>query len=349
MAGLTYTLVPDGIDDPAHPSGGNTYDRRVIGGLGELGWAVCERAVPGRWPRPARDDLDGLGRVLASIPDGSTALIDGLVASAAAGVLVPASARLALAVLVHMPLGVDESGAADGERAVLRRAAGVITTSAWTRDRLVQRYGLDPRRVNVAEPGVDPADRAPGSATGGRLLCVGVLAPHKGQDVLVQALDRVPDLAWSCSLAGALDVEPAFADRVRAAAGRLAGRVRFAGPLVGDELAAAYAATDLLVLPSRAETYGMVVGEALARAIPVVASDVGGVPCTLGRDPSGAAPGRLVDPGDAPALSSALRDWLADPDLRGRWRAAAARRRTTLTGWSTTARRVGDALAGVTR
>ena len=67
------------------------------------------------------------------------------------------------------------------------------------------------------------------------------------------------------------------------------------------------------MLPSRAETYGMVVTEALARGIPVLASDAGGLPETLGRDPDGRVPGLLVPPGDAAALAAALRGWLDDP------------------------------------
>ena len=47
-----HVVVPEGIDDPARPSGGNTYDRRVCRGLAALGWAVREHAVPGDWPRP---------------------------------------------------------------------------------------------------------------------------------------------------------------------------------------------------------------------------------------------------------------------------------------------------------
>ena len=93
-------------------------------------------------------------------------------------------------------------------------------------------------------------------------------------------------------------------------------RVRLTGPLTGAALDAAYAAADLLVVPSRAETYGMVVTEALARGIPVLASDAGGLPETLGRDPGGRVPGVLVQSGDAAALAAALRGWLIDSGRR---------------------------------
>ena len=76
------------------------------------------------------------------------------------------------------------------------------------------------------------------------------------------------------------------------------GRVRFSGPQADADLAGSYAAADLLVLPSRAETYGMVVAEALARGLPVVAAEVGGVPEALGHGADGTRPGLLVPPGD---------------------------------------------------
>ncbi len=49
-----YVVVPDGIDDPARPSGGNAYDRRVCAGLAALGWSVREHAGPGRLAPPGR-------------------------------------------------------------------------------------------------------------------------------------------------------------------------------------------------------------------------------------------------------------------------------------------------------
>ncbi len=92
------------------------------------------------------------------------------------------------------------------------------------------------------------------------------------------------------------------------------------------------------MLPSRAEAYGMVVTEALARGIPVLAADVGGVAQALGTAPDGRIPGILVPPGDHAKLTAALRRWLIEPDLRARLRDAARARRTTLDGWEVTTR-----------
>jgi glycosyltransferase involved in cell wall biosynthesis len=88
----------------------------------------------------------------------------------------------------------------------------------------------------------------------------------------------------------------------------------------------------------------MVVTEALARGIPVVASAVGGVGEALGHAADGSPPGLLVAPGDPDALAGALRSWLTDPGLRRRLRASARDRRTALTGWAVTARRVSAVL-----
>jgi glycosyltransferase involved in cell wall biosynthesis len=117
-----------------------------------------------------------------------------------------------------------------------------------------------------------------------------------------------------------------------------------AGPRTGRALDEAYAAADALVLASRAETYGMVVTEALARAVPVLASDVGGVPEALGATADGRRPGLLTPPGDVAALAGSLRRWLGEADLRRDLRAAARERRTALTGWPETADRVASVL-----
>ena len=351
-----HVIVPEGIDDPARPSGGNAYDRRVCRELAALGWTVREQAVPGDWPRPGPAGHAALARAVRRIPDGAVVLLDGLIASAAPRALVPHARRLRQVVLVHMPLGHrppdDEAGAVRArEREVLAAAAAVVTTSAWTRRRLEELYGLPAGRVHVARPGVDAAPVAPGTAAGDALLCVAAVTPGKGHDVLLEGLATTADLSWRCACVGSLDRDPAFADGVRRRARDrgLDERVRFRGPRTGPDLDRAYAAADLLVLASHAETYGMVVTEALARGVPVLAAEVGGVTEALGQAADGTRPGLLVPPGDPAALGAALRSWLGDAELRGRLRGAARQRRASLCRWPATTAVLAGVLAGAAR
>jgi glycosyltransferase involved in cell wall biosynthesis len=272
----------------------------------------------------------------------------GPVASTAPEVLVPQAGRLRLVALVHMPLGHDPAhrDARRREGEVLAAVASVVTTSPWARRTLLELYGLPGDRVHVAEPGVDAADLAPGTTDGGALLCVAAVIPGKGHDVLCDALATLTDMSWRCLCAGRLDRDPTFADglRRRILDRDLSDRVTLPGPLVGADLARSYGAADLLVLASRGETYGMVVTEALARALPVLATDVGGVREALGNTPTGPA-GLLVAADEPALLAAALRRWLTDEELRDRLRGAAARRRRTLPSWQAASGRVGNVLA----
>ena len=352
-----HVVVPAWVDDPDRPSGGNTYDRHVCRGLTEAGRLSRRHLAVGGWPHPDEGELAALDRLLDGIPAGSVVLVDGLVASGASAVMVRAATRLRLVVLVHMLLEVPDDGGPDrrecraaGERTALASARVVVATSRWTARRLVDRLGLPAARVVVAEPGADPAAPSPGSSDGGNLICVGAVTPTKGQDLLVSALASLAHLRWRCVLAGSTDVEPGFAAEVRRqVTGRgLSGRVELVGPLHPEDLAAQYARADLLVVPSRSESYGMVVTEALARGVPVLASDVGGVPDTLGRTPTGNVPGLLVAPEPA-SLGTALGSWLTDPGLRRRLRSAARERASGLPGWDDTVATVSAALVEAAR
>jgi glycosyltransferase involved in cell wall biosynthesis len=349
-------VVPEGIDDPARPSGGNAYDRQVCRGLSSLGWSVHEHAVPGCWPRPDAASGAALADVVQRLPDDAVVLLDGLIASTAPAVLVPQSSRLRLVVLVHMPLGHRPAGDATDaararEREVLSVAAAVVTTSAWTRRRLLELYPLSADRVHVAEPAVDAADLATGTAAGGALLCVAAVTSDKGHDVLLDALAKTTDLSWHCVCVGSLDRDPAFVQglRRRSRDAGIGDRVCFPGPRTGADLDRSYAAADVMVLASRAETYGMVVTEALARGLPVVAAEVGGLTEALGHGADGIRPGLLVPPDDPEALGAALRAWLGDAALRERLRRAARERRESLSRWSTTTSVLADVLAGASR
>jgi glycosyltransferase involved in cell wall biosynthesis len=350
---VVHLVVPDGIDDPARPSGGNTYDRHLCRELGSLGWSVPARAVPGFWERPRAASFAALEQAVCQIPDDAVVLLDGLIASTAPEVLVPQARRLRLVVLVHMPLGhrPPDGEARRRERAVLAVASSILTTSAWARDRLLDLYALPDHRVHVAEPGVEPAELAGGTPAGEALLCVGAVVFEKGHDVLLAALGSISEHSWSCLCVGSLERDRPFVEslRRRSQDAGLDGRVSFPGPRTGDALENSYASADLLVLASRAETYGLVVTEALARGLPVIASEVGGLAEALGRGADGVRPGLLVAPEDPVALRGALCDWLGDAALRARLRRAARERRDSLPRWSATASTVARVLSEARR
>ncbi|WP_433825055.1 glycosyltransferase family 4 protein [Actinoplanes sp. CA-015351] len=258
--------------------------------------SVRESAVPGNWPRPEAAARQAVSEILRSVPDGGTVLLDGLVACGIPEILEPHAGRLRLAILVHLPLADETALSADEattlaalERRSLRLASLVIATSTEAARRIERMHDLPD--VHVAPPGVDPSPLAEPSPAGGRLLTVASLTHRKGQDVLIAALKQLADLEWTCTLVGA---GPAVPERLP--------NVLLPGPLTGAALDAAYADADIFVLPSRAETYGMVVTEALARGLPVIATAVGGVPEALGTAPApaGPAPGHQAPGHSAP-------------------------------------------------
>ncbi len=301
-AAVAHLVVPAGYDDPQRASGGNAYDREVHTGLVRRGWSVAVHPISDAWPLPHNGIGTAIDSELASIPAGGVVVVDGLLGGVAATELVRHAARLRLVVMVHMP---EPPGAPPGP--VLRAARLVIATSQATGRALTTEHDLAPAGLLVAPPGVTSAEAAVGTPTGGALLCVAAVSAAKGHDVLFAALaelTRRTPRAWSCVCAGDLDRDPDFVDRQRRelAERGLSERVHLAGTLAGAQLDRAYAAADLLVLASRHEGYGMVVTEALARGLPVIATAVGGVPEALGhaarwataRDPGAARRCRCV-------------------------------------------------------
>ena len=200
-------------------------------------------------------------------------------------------------------------------------------------------------------------------------IAVAALLPNKDQTLLLAALSRLTDLPWTVSLIGSDTADPAYAAQLRAEVDRLglARRVSIPGELRGPALDAEWDAADLSLLISRAETYGLVVTESLARGVPVLVREGTGAVEALAAgtlngsrhgSPSGPPapevpapdlpelPGAAVGLGTDPApLADLLRRWLSEPGLRQRWRDAAGAARGRLPGWDATARTVLESLA----
>src|SRR5262249_32156092 len=224
-----------------------------------------------------------------------------------------------LVALVHHPLALETGLSPDdadalrqSERAALAAVHHVVVTSATTAHLLAADYAVPAERITVALPGNDAVARTPVHHDGPvALLSVGALVPRKGYDVLLAALARITDLRWRLTIAGARDRSPATAAEIDATIARLGLTERgiVTGAVSDARLAALYGGTDVFVLASRFEGYGMAIAEAVAYGVPVVATHAGAVPDTL---PCGA--GILVQPDDSAALAAALRSIIGDDE-----------------------------------
>jgi glycosyltransferase involved in cell wall biosynthesis len=327
-------LVPGSLESL---TGGYTYDRRMMAALGSRGWSIAVRELDHSFPFPTSVAREHAVSVLAGIADGTTILVDGLALGALPGEIEHEAARLRFVALVHHPLaaetGLDPVKAAaleTGERRALAAVRLVIVTSRATAGALAV-YGVERHRVIVVEPGTDPAPLARGSPGGAvSLLCVATLIPRKGHEILLRALAALPDLDWRLTCIGSLRRDPATAERVRERLRTegLGDRVGLAGEVDAATLAAHYNRADVFVLATLYEGYGMVVAEALARGLPIVASATGAIAELVGDEA-----GLLVPPGDVVSLTAALSQVLADPRARERITQGAWRVRGRLPTW----------------
>jgi len=338
--------------DLATPTGGYAYDRRMIAELEHLGWQIDIVDLGEGFPWPggaARKDALAL---LAAVPDGRAIVIDGL----AFGVLPDAAARLRsrnpLVALVHHPLAM-ETGLTDqqsdefraSERAALAAASHVIVTSDATARQLAADYGVPAACITVARPGNDSVPMAQGSRDGVvRLLSVGALVRRKGFDVLVAALATLADLPWRLTIAGDRDRDPKTSAQLDADIARhqLGDRTEVLGAVSPEKLAALYAASDVFVLASRYEGYGMACAEAIAHGLPVIGTNAGAIPDTVA-----AGAGVLVAPDDAGALAAVLRRTIENPEHRRRLAASARQAASRLPTWQDSAKLISRALEAV--
>jgi D-inositol-3-phosphate glycosyltransferase len=246
-------------------------------------------------------------------------------------------------------LKVDAArGAADGqepqlrvdtERQIIEQVDTIIAANARERAEMIWWYGRTSNNIATVPCGIDldlfrPQDRAAARAALGlgaepTMLYVGRIDPVKGIDFLLDGFARLHD-RWEGALPPRLllvggtmsdgELGPDLAGLRDAAAARGgAEQITFCGPQPHDALPTYYAATDLTVVPSRYESFGLVAVESMACGTPVVASRAGGLAYTIEDQQNGF----LVPYGDADILAAALNRALGDAALRERLRRGA--------------------------
>jgi D-inositol-3-phosphate glycosyltransferase len=238
------------------------------------------------------------------------------------------------------------------EAEVIGCSDAILASCAAEADQLERLYGADPARIELVAPGVDHAFFSPGDRLGARsalqhldlghgpvLLFVGRIQPLKGLDVAVRALAALgrPDarlvvVGGASGSEGAAEVERI--DKLVAELG-VAGQLRRVEPVPHHLLSTYYRAADVVLVPSRSESFGLVALEAAACGTPVVAAAVGGLRTLVDHGRTGF----LVEGRDPAAFAAYTDELLTSPGLATELSRQAARRARGFT-WSTAAGRL---------
>lgn len=261
------------------------------------------------------------------------------------------------------PSSPEPAGRERAEAEVIACSDVILANGPEEADDLRRHYDARPERIEIVPPGVDHAFFSPGdrdgarvalgwcepgriSEVGGRgavqhpvLLFVGRIQPLKGLDVAVRALAALDRPDAELVVVGGPSGPGGAAElaRVQAMVGELglSDRVRFVAPQPHHLLSTWYRAADVVLVPSRSESFGLVALEAAACGTPVVAAAVGGLRTLVepGRT------GELVEGREPEAFAACVAQLLARPDQARAMGARAAERARRYT-WSTTAARL---------
>ncbi len=237
------------------------------------------------------------------------------------------------------------------EQAIVQEVDGLVASTEQEKQELLTLYQADPAKIAVIPPGVNTAQFHPTDPIRARdrlglprswriALFVGRIQQIKGIDVLLFAFDRLrrhsqaPEHLHLLCLGGDKPGSPRMSREQRrlmelAARLELEGSVHFLGAKDQATLRDYYNAADLVVLPSRAESFGLVALEAMACGRPVVASHTGGLPSIV----TDGVNGFLCPVGDEECLASKMDLVLSNPELR-EWLGEKALARARRQSWS---------------
>ncbi|HSG79321.1 MAG TPA: glycosyltransferase [Acidimicrobiia bacterium] len=246
------------------------------------------------------------------------------------------------------------------ETEVIARAGCVVASTPIEAGELLEHYGASPERLCVSPPGVDHDRFGPGDRRAARarlgigpepiILFAGRIQPLKALDVSLAAFEMLahdlPSLRLVVVGGPSGPQGDAEITRTQALARHMGvgDRLEIRGPLPHDDLSDAYRAANVLHVPSRSESFGLVAVEAQACGLPVVASRVGGLPYVVADDRSGL----LVSGWDPADHAVALHRVLTEPETARRLGRGALERSERFS-WSATADRLLELYSGIQR
>lgn len=316
-------------------TGGYGYDRRLMSELQKCGLQIQHIELSESFPKPSASALNDASNQFASLPDGSTIIVDGLAFGVMDDIAEKHAKRLKLIALCHHPLALESGLSAQdaktfqkSEQRALSAAQAILVTSHNTARILQQQFDIPIEKITVALPGTDKHIFSLCNGLPPILLTVATLTQRKAHDILIDALAQVAHLPWRARFVGGMEFDPQWVTYLQNKVDSygLMHRITFVGSV--DDISNEYSQADIFVLPSLFEGYGMAFAEALSFGLPIVATRTGAVQDVV---PENA--GILIPPGNIDVLAACLTQLLCDNTERKQLQQGAQQAAQKLSTW----------------
>jgi len=309
-----FFLIPGNINAL---TGGYLYNRYMVEGMRKKGHVV-EILQLDECMLQAQEIEAKCSLIFKKLRTGSIVLIDSLVLGVLHRVMKKFHGKLTFMGIIHLPLSYNPLAdkkrqfIAKSEVEAMQHTSRLIVTGRLT-FRLLTESGISSEIIILIEPGVEDFPRKQHyAAVPSQLLCISNYSPVKDQLLLARALCRLRTRNWTLHMYGNTNTDKEYVDRLNTFIVRekLNDRIFLHDVIQRKNISGAFLASDLFVLPTQFETYGMVLSESLAHGIPLVTTTSGNisetVPPTMGR---------FIEPGNLENMVSALEELFTDQQL----------------------------------
>ena len=313
-----HFIVPGDIDQL---TGGFIYAKRIINELRLIGRNVILHELSGELPNEDTPAKISAKMILDQVSDNDIVIIDWLGIIAFEKVLEIHHLRVIFIALIHNPVHIDSLSFRKinfeaFEIKFLSMFQQVIVTSEYTAE-LLRKYTKE-LEINTVNPGIDIPAKINDSYISNskhtiKILSVGSLIPRKGIVVLIEALSQLKEIKWELICVGNVNRNKEYVENIKMkiSSFNLIDRIKFTGNVSPQKLSKLFQSSDIFVLPSYFESYGMVLAEAMIYSLPIITTNAGAIPYTVSTNSA-----ILIKPGSVNEMVEALYKLMTDIEFR---------------------------------
>ena len=333
-------------------TGGYYYLSRILQELPKFGWTGTPLSLGNGFPTPSLEVLANAEKLIRSSLSNIPILADCLAWGTMNQCAQQLSGSHKIIPLVHHPLCLEtglskaeSKNLFNKEKLVLSVSQKIVTTSPDTSDCLQELFLVPKSKITIAVPGTDSANLAKGRYDNKiGLISVGSVTPRKGYDRLISSLKLLEHLSWHLDIVGDLTLDSKYANSIikQIKQLNLNHKITVHGALSKADLDKLYFQSDIFVLATLYEGYGMAFTEAMIRGIPIVTTGEGAVISTVSKEA-----GFVVGTTDLPQFTSTLSTLITNSSLREKYQIGAIKTGKKLPSWNDTAEKIGTVLDSI--